>query len=44
MEPVFDAGASHDVRVVTAAEYAGKPVDALEANRDRLYGFEPRAA
>ena len=26
--------------VTTAAEYAGHAVDQLEANRDRLYGFD----
>lgn len=41
MASVFKAGEEHDVRVMTAAEFAGKPVDQLEANRDRLYGIEP---
>jgi predicted metallo-beta-lactamase superfamily hydrolase len=40
MEPVFRAGKEHDVTVLTAAEFAGKPIDQLEANRDRLYGFD----
>jgi len=39
--PVFEAGKEHDVAVLTAAEFAGKPVDQLEANRDKLYGIEP---
>ena len=43
MKPVLDAGEAHDVRVLTAAEYLGKPVDQLEANRDRLYGLEGKA-
>ena len=41
MAPVFEAGKEHDVTVLTAAEFAGKPVDQLEANRDKLYGIEP---
>jgi len=41
MDPVFRAGEEHDVTVTTAAEFAGKPLDQLEANRDRLYGIEP---
>jgi len=41
MAAVFRAGEEHDVSVVTAAEFAGKSVDQLEANRDRLYGIEP---
>lgn len=40
MDPVFRAGEEHDVAVLTAAEFAGKAVDQLEANRDRLYGFD----
>ncbi len=43
MAPVFAAGKAHDVRVVTAAEFLGKAVDQLEANRDTLYGFERKA-
>lgn len=39
MAPVLEAGEAHDVVVVTAAEFLGKPVDPLEANRDRLYGL-----
>ncbi|TLZ58743.1 MAG: hypothetical protein E6K16_08245, partial [Methanobacteriota archaeon] len=39
MESVLEAGRAHDVRVVTAAEFLGKEVDQLEANRDRLYGL-----
>jgi len=41
MVPVFEAGKEYDVAVLTAAEFAGKPVDQLEANRDKLYGIEP---
>ena len=40
MDPIFRAGKEHDVGVLTAAEFAGKPVEQLEANRDRLYGFD----
>src|SRR6266496_3420688 len=40
MAPVFTAGEEHDVSVVTAAEFRGKRVDQLEANRDRLYGID----
>ena len=40
MAPVLAAGEAHDVRVITAAEFIGKAVDQLEANRDRLYGLE----
>jgi len=39
--PLLAAAEEHDVTVQTAAEFAGKPVDQLEANRDRLYGMEP---
>ncbi|HEY7588512.1 MAG TPA: MBL fold metallo-hydrolase [Thermoplasmata archaeon] len=40
--PLLDIAGEHDVAVVTAAEFLGKPVELLEANRDVLYGFEPR--
>ena len=40
LAPVLKAGEEHDVRVLTAAEFAGEAVDQLEANRDRLYGLE----
>ena len=43
IEPLMETADEHDVRVQTAAEYAGRAVDQLEANRDRLYGFEPKA-
>src|SRR5437879_11977554 len=39
MDPVFRAGKEHDVGVLTAAEFAGKPVEQLEANRDRFSGL-----
>jgi predicted metallo-beta-lactamase superfamily hydrolase len=39
MKQVLEAGEAHDVRVVTAAEFLGKTVDQLEANRDKLYGL-----
>ena len=42
--PLLAVAEEHDVAVQTAAEFAGKAVDTLEANRDRLYGLEPRAA
>lgn len=41
--PLVAAAEEHGVAVQTAAEYAGKAVDQLEANRDRLYGLEPKA-
>src|SRR2546422_1918779 len=41
MVPVFEAGTEDDRAGLTAAEFAGKPVDQLEANRDKLYGIEP---
>ncbi len=40
IEPLQVAAEEHDVTLTTAAGYAGKAVDQLEANRDRLYGFE----
>ena len=40
MAPVFKAGEEHDVGVLSAAEFIGKPVEQLEANRDKLYGIE----
>ncbi len=39
--PLLAVAEEHDVTVQTAAEFAGKAVDQLEANRDRLYGREP---
>lgn len=38
LAPVLEAGSENDVTVQTAAQFAGKPIEALEANRDRLYG------
>ena len=35
--PVFDAGAEHNVRVLTAAEYCGMENSMLEARRKELY-------
>lgn len=43
LEPLAAVVEEHDVSLVTAAEFVGKAVDQLEANRDRLYGIEPRA-
>ncbi len=40
IEPLAAAAEEHEVSLVTAAEYAGKAVDQLEANRDRLYAAE----
>ena len=37
-ERVRDAGHEHGVAVVTAAGYAGRPLDALEYRRDELFG------
>ncbi len=39
--PLLSVTEEHDVTVQTAAEFAGKAVDQLEANRDVLYGVEP---
>jgi uncharacterized protein len=47
LAPLLAAAEEHDVTVRTAAEFAGKAVDQLEANRDALYGFDmktPRSA
>ena len=43
LEPLATVTEEHDVTVQTAAEYAGKAVDQLEANRDHLYGVGPKA-
>jgi len=43
LEPLASIVEEHEVSLVTAAEFAGKAVDQLEANRDRLYGIEPAA-
>jgi predicted metallo-beta-lactamase superfamily hydrolase len=40
IEPLAATAAEHDITVTTAAEYAGKAVDQLEAHRDRLYGLD----
>ncbi|MCI4371654.1 MAG: hypothetical protein L3J78_03295, partial [Thermoplasmata archaeon] len=37
--PVFKVAEENDVAMMTAAEFVGKPVEQLEANRDVLYGF-----
>lgn len=37
--PLTQAAEEHDVRVATAAEFLGKPIDQLEANRDALHGM-----
>ena len=41
LDPLRSVAEEHDVTVQTAAEYAGRAIDQLEANRDRLYGVEP---
>ncbi len=41
IEPLAAVAEEHDVSLLTAAEFAGKAVDQLEANRDRLYADEP---
>ena len=41
--PLRSVAEEHDVRIVTAAEFLGKAVDQLEANRDVLYGMGPAA-
>jgi len=38
MASVIDGGKEHDFAVMTCAEFLGKAVDLLEANRDALYG------
>ena len=38
LAPLSAVAEEHGVTVQTAAEFAGKAVDPLEANRDRLYG------
>src|SRR3989454_8293809 len=40
MVPVFEAGEEDDVAAVAAREIAGKTVDQLEADPDKLYGSE----
>jgi len=41
MGPVYRAGEEHGVRVTTAAEFAGRPLDPLEYRRDELHGLKP---
>src|SRR2546426_9376243 len=41
MVPVFEAGKEHDVAALTAPQFARKPGDPLEANRDMRHGIEP---
>ncbi len=41
IEPLAAVAEEHAVSLVTAAEFAGKAVDQLEANRDRLYASDP---
>ena len=41
LETILRAGEEHDIAVRTAAEFAGKAVDQLVANRDVLYGLPP---
>jgi hypothetical protein len=43
IERVFAAGEKKGVKVLTAAEYAGKETDQLEANRSRLWKAQPGA-
>ena len=40
--PLLAVAEEHDVAVQTAAEFAGRAVDQLEANRDLLYRTDPR--
>ncbi len=42
IESLLVTASEHDVVVQTAAEYLGKAVDQLEANRDKLYGLEAK--
>jgi predicted metallo-beta-lactamase superfamily hydrolase len=44
VSPVYAAGASMANRVVTAADYLGEPVKALEASREDLYKMDPPSA
>ena len=41
IDPLTAVAEEHDVSLLTAAEFAGKAVDQLEANRDRLYASDP---
>jgi predicted metallo-beta-lactamase superfamily hydrolase len=41
LKPVFEAARSKGVRVLSAAEYAGQPVNLLEARRRELYELYP---
>lgn len=41
VKPVFEAAANKGVRVLSAAEYAGLPVNLLEARRSELYKLYP---
>ena len=43
IEPLSSVAEEHDVSLQTAAEFTGKAVDQLEANRDRLQGVESNA-
>jgi len=43
MARVFEAAEEHDVHVQTAAEFLGRKIDQLEANRDVLYGIGPES-
>jgi len=36
--PVYEAARDHGAKVLTAAEFAGKPIEMLEAHRKELYG------
>ena len=37
-DPIYRSGEEHGVRVMTAAEFAGRPLDPLECQRDSLHG------
>jgi predicted metallo-beta-lactamase superfamily hydrolase len=37
MPQVYDYAAGHDVNILSAAKYAGREEDALEARRKELY-------
>jgi len=39
--PVYEAARDHGARVITAAEFAGKPIEMLEAHRKELYEQHP---
>jgi predicted metallo-beta-lactamase superfamily hydrolase len=43
IKPVYDVAGDKGVRVITAAEYLGSPIEMLEARRRELYAKHPEA-